>query len=74
MSLYVELLGRLAELHPLEACNLHAQRINQDVAGGNIGMGGGQCGFELGDPSIFIRSEKACVRHRDYIADWWWQC
>jgi hypothetical protein len=73
-NLGIELLGRLAELHPLEAGNLHAQRINQDVAGGNIGMGGGQCSFKLGDPSIFVRSEKACVRHRDYIADRRSQC
>ena len=38
-DLGVELLGRLAELHPLEARNLHAQRIDQDVAGRNIGVG-----------------------------------
>jgi hypothetical protein len=68
-DLGIELLGRLAELHPLEARNLHAQRVDQDVARGNIGMGGGQCGFELGDPSVFIRNGKAYIRHRDYIAD-----
>ncbi len=68
-DLGIELLGRLTELHPLEAGNLHAQRVDQDVAGGNIGVGNRQCSFKLGDPSVFIRGEKACVRHRIYIAD-----
>lgn len=70
-DLGIELLGRLAELHPLEARNLHAQRIDQDVAGGNIGVGSCQCSFKLGDPSVFIRGGKACVRHHDHIADRW---
>jgi hypothetical protein len=37
-------------------------------------VGNRQCGFELGDPSVFIRGGKACVRHHDYIADRWSQC
>src|SRR3546814_5910533 len=68
-DLSVELLGRLAELHPLEARDLHAQRVDQDVAGRNIGVGGRQSSFELGDPSVFISGGKACVRHRDPIAE-----
>jgi len=54
----VELLGRLAELHTLEAGELDAQRIDQDIAGGDIGAGVRQCGFQLGDPSILIRAER----------------
>jgi hypothetical protein len=47
---------------------LDAQRIDQDIAGGDIGVRGCQCGFQLGDPSVFIRSGKAYVRHLEYIA------
>ena len=68
-DLMAEFLGRPAELHALEAGKLHAQRIDQDIAGGDIGAGDRQCGFQLGDPSVFIRGGKACVRHREYIAD-----
>lgn len=64
-----KLLGRLAELHALEAGKLHAQRIDQDIAGGDIGVRGRQCVFQLGDPSVLIRGGKACVRHREYIAN-----
>jgi len=70
-DLGIELLGRLAELHPLEARDLHAQRVDQDVAGRNIGVGGRQSSFELGDPSVFVSCGKACVRHRDPIAEQW---
>jgi hypothetical protein len=62
-DLGVQLLGRLAELHPLEPRDLHAQRIDEDVAGGNIGMDCRQSGFQLGDASILVRGGKACVRH-----------
>ena len=64
-----QLLGGGAELHPPETRDLHAQRVDEDVARGNIGAGRCQCGFELGDASVFVRGGKACVRHRDYIAD-----
>lgn len=64
-----KLLGRLAELHALEAGELDAQRIDQDIASCDIGVRGRQCGFQLGDPSVLIRGGKACVRHREYIAD-----
>src|SRR3546814_15685983 len=63
-DLSVELLGRLAELHPLEARDLQAQRVDQAVAGRNIGVGGRQSSFELGAPSVFIRGGKTRVRHR----------
>ena len=73
-DLGIELLGRLAELHPLEARDLHAQRVDQDVTGRNIGVGGRQSSFELGDPSVFVSGGKACVRHHDPIAEQRPQC
>jgi hypothetical protein len=48
-DLVAELLGRLAELHALKAGKLDAQRIDQDITGGDIGARGCQCGFQLDD-------------------------
>jgi len=69
LDLASQLLGRGTELHPPQPGDLSAQGIDEQVAGGQRGIGPGKRGLQRGDPRGGISRGNERFRHPDFIAD-----
>ncbi|MDR6115066.1 hypothetical protein QE360_002035 [Sphingomonas sp. SORGH_AS789] len=69
LDLAAELLGRRAELHPSQPRDLSAQGVDEQVAGGECGIGPGERGLQRGDPRDGISRGNGRFRHPVPIAD-----
>ncbi len=68
-DLTTQLLGRGAELHPPQPRDLFAQRINEQVASSQCGIGPGERGLQRGNPRGGVSRGNERFRHPDSIAD-----